>query len=368
MGGLAAAAAVLEAYPPEWKLYPPRIILVGDMAELEDADRIASAIGASTATIIGGPGRGLHRLDGMVLAFQAHMGVRGGDKTIALKGDMIVIAPRPTLGSPTGLHGAMGLHELGTELAKGGTAGKGRYALLMGEDPAAIKLANAVLDTDPKAQVEVLHRDMAVAEDGMQELQLDLAGRGARFHRYSPGTLSTSPLGDGTFEVRFRDELCPEVGELSMVVDRIGAPAGEEDPGLVWPWFLSRYAPEGIPTGLRLNVIPVLTPRRGVYTTVPGTRTEAASRLGAAAAIAAAVSDYTRGFVIFDEVAEVDPDLCAACLNCLRICPHDAIVFDEEERAACVLDLACQDCGLCAAICPAKAINMVPGLYDGGEG
>lgn len=48
---------------------------------------------------------------------------------------------------------------------------------------------------------------------------------------------------------------------------------------------------------------------------------------------------------------------CAACLNCLRVCPHGApgvkiggyLYFDAE---------ACHACGACAAHCPAQAINV----------
>ncbi len=54
----------------------------------------------------------------------------------------------------------------------------------------------------------------------------------------------------------------------------------------------------------------------------------------------------------------VDPDKCALCLTCLRFCPHDAIRIDYEKKTAHILDLACQGCGICAAVCPAKAIKF----------
>jgi heterodisulfide reductase subunit A-like polyferredoxin len=165
---------------------------------------------------------------------------------------------------------------------------------------------------------------------------------------------------DGASEVRFVDSMVPGGGEMALSVDHLALPVKWESRDLVWPWFLSRHAPEGVPTGHRLNVLPVLTPRRGVYTTTPATATSTAVALGGHAAAAMAMAEYARGYTPMEEVAVVDPEKCAACLNCLRLCPHDAIVFDEETRAALVMVRACQDCGLCRGICPAVAIDMVP--------
>jgi NADPH-dependent glutamate synthase beta subunit-like oxidoreductase/coenzyme F420-reducing hydrogenase delta subunit/Pyruvate/2-oxoacid:ferredoxin oxidoreductase delta subunit len=47
---------------------------------------------------------------------------------------------------------------------------------------------------------------------------------------------------------------------------------------------------------------------------------------------------------------------CAACLNCLRICPFGIPVAGEETAQ---IDISqCQACGICAAECPASAIRL----------
>ena len=195
---------------------------------------------------------------------------------------------------------------------------------------------------------------------GMQELQVELAGSGVGFHRFRRGSLEVVQVEDGSWEVAFVDDLVPDAGKATLSVAHVAVPEDSEKGDLVWPWFLSRHAPYGVPTGRRLNVMPVTTPRRGVYTTTPATATVTAAALGGHAATAMALAEYAGGFDPMEEVAVVDPEKCAACLNCLRLCPHDAIVFDEENRAALVLVRACQDCGLCRGICPAEAIEMVP--------
>lgn len=63
--------------------------------------------------------------------------------------------------------------------------------------------------------------------------------------------------------------------------------------------------------------------------------------------------------------AFVDASKCALCLTCLRSCPHGAIevVFDDATRgkAATIIGIACDGCGVCVAECPAKAIQMAAG-------
>jgi heterodisulfide reductase subunit A-like polyferredoxin len=342
MGGMAAAAAVLGLHPPEWSGYPPRGVVVGGGPLAEDADAALRAAGADTGMVIGVPGKGLQRVEGEPTGFLARMGEPGSDSIFKLKGDFVIIVPE----SPRGVYGAV-------------PEGTRRMAVLMGDGPEAIMLAANIRETDPEMSVDVLYRDMQVAHMGVQELQMELASGGVGFHRYREGSLVTIELEGGSWEVRFVDDLDRASGTCVLSVDHLARPEPVEEAELVWPWFLSRHAPAGIPTTHRLNVNPVTTPRRGVYTAVPATSTSTAAALGGHAAAAMALYEFAGGYPPMPEVAVVDPEKCAACLNCLRMCPHDAIVFDEENRAALVLVRACQDCGLCRGICPAEAIEMV---------
>ena len=56
-------------------------------------------------------------------------------------------------------------------------------------------------------------------------------------------------------------------------------------------------------------------------------------------------------------VAEVQPDECAACLVCVKICPYGA-PFINEEGVSQIPPSACMGCGICASECPAKAIAL----------
>ena len=50
----------------------------------------------------------------------------------------------------------------------------------------------------------------------------------------------------------------------------------------------------------------------------------------------------------------IEPDLCVACLACVRVCPADAVAV-EGERVR-IVDDACTRCGACVPACPHVAI------------
>jgi heterodisulfide reductase subunit A-like polyferredoxin len=56
-------------------------------------------------------------------------------------------------------------------------------------------------------------------------------------------------------------------------------------------------------------------------------------------------------------VSVVDGDRCAACLTCVRSCPYD-VPRINEEGVAFIEVAACQGCGICASVCPRKAITL----------
>ena len=56
-------------------------------------------------------------------------------------------------------------------------------------------------------------------------------------------------------------------------------------------------------------------------------------------------------------VAEVNEDLCVACLTCLRVCPFGVPRINERHFAQ-IDPAACQGCGNCASACPQGAIQV----------
>jgi heterodisulfide reductase subunit A len=57
-------------------------------------------------------------------------------------------------------------------------------------------------------------------------------------------------------------------------------------------------------------------------------------------------------------VAAVDEDLCAACGMCVKACPYQARILDEERNVAEVDENLCEGCGACVAACMNKACEI----------
>jgi len=53
----------------------------------------------------------------------------------------------------------------------------------------------------------------------------------------------------------------------------------------------------------------------------------------------------------------IDPELCVACLACVRVCPTDAVAVEDDK--VWIVDEACMRVGLCLPACPHEAIIAV---------
>ena len=68
---------------------------------------------------------------------------------------------------------------------------------------------------------------------------------------------------------------------------------------------------------------------------------------------------WSRGAVL--GAIEVDRERCVGCGLCVRACPGDALMLDEDQRPVpnSEVELTCASCGACMAICPEECVTVV---------
>ncbi|MFH1243373.1 MAG: NAD(P)-binding protein [Pseudomonadota bacterium] len=64
----------------------------------------------------------------------------------------------------------------------------------------------------------------------------------------------------------------------------------------------------------------------------------------------------TRGKVeIPPTTSWIDPNVCAGCQTCIKLCAYSAIDFDERRGVSVINEALCKGCGSCSGFCPSGA-------------
>jgi len=113
---------------------------------------------------------------------------------------------------------------------------------------------------------------------------------------------------------------------------------------------------------------PVESMTKGIFLTgscqFPKDIPDSVATTGAASVRACGI--LSRDELVLDpKVAFVNPDICSGCLNCLEVCPFNAIESKEVDGkiVAQVIPTLCHGCGNCASTCRTSAAN-VSGFTD----
>ena len=232
----------------------------------------------------------------------------------------------------------------------------------------AIKNALKIRQLSPGATVHILHRDMRTY--GFQERHYRKAlEEGIIFTRYND---SRMPLvtADGGLQVRFWEPVLAEEIKVSpdLIVLNTGMVAAQGARELASllkvPCGLDDFFLEA-----HIKLRPVDFVTEGMFVAgaahYPKFLEESIVQARAAAARAATIlsqATLRAGGV----VAVVEPEKCTGCLTCVRVCPYNVPIIERTLSgaggvvgAAHIEIAACQGCGICAAECPAKAIQLM---------
>jgi NAD-dependent dihydropyrimidine dehydrogenase PreA subunit len=57
-------------------------------------------------------------------------------------------------------------------------------------------------------------------------------------------------------------------------------------------------------------------------------------------------------------VAEVSPDECTGCRECMRVCQFGAVTYSPSNKKAVIDQRWCYGCGICRSVCKKNAIRL----------
>ncbi len=223
----------------------------------------------------------------------------------------------------------------------------------------AVKNALHIKEFNPDAEIYILYRDMRMY-GLLEDYYTEARQQGIIFSRFSQDNPPNVEATDEGIAVTFKDHILQR--DISITADLLALSAGmvaEDTEELASILKLPRNE-EGYFIEAHVKLRPVDLANEGVFLCgtahSPKLISEAISQALAAASRATiflSQSEITLSAV----TARVDPDLCAACLVCVRACPYEVPRINEEGVSE--IDVAlCHGCGICAAECPAKAIEL----------
>lgn len=232
----------------------------------------------------------------------------------------------------------------------------------------AAVLKNAIELKDNGAEVSILYEDMKVSADQLEQEYEAARARGVNFLKYT-GELQFY-ITDVAATVRYWEPFLPKTKQIRLVSDYLVL-AEDYLPDPCTADLAAaldvRTGPDGFFQKDNVHFLPIMSNREGIYFVGschgPIYGIELDKEIETAKA---EVGRFAGGKVsVLALQPQVTAEKCAVCLTCYRTCPHHAIeiVHDESlnnmyHSAARMHPLACRRCGVCAAECPGKAIQL----------
>lgn len=232
----------------------------------------------------------------------------------------------------------------------------------------AAVLKNALMLKEKGADVNILYEDMKVSADQLEQDYQAARARGVNFLKYNGEVqiLTTAVA----VTVRYWEPFLPQIEQIRLVSDYLVL-AEDYVPDSSTADLAAaldlRTGPDGFFQKDNVHFLPIMSNREGIYFVGschgPIYGIELQKEIEAAKA---EVGRFASGKVrVLALQPQVTAEKCAVCLTCYRTCPHHAIeiVHDESlnnmyHSAARMHPLACRRCGICAAECPGKAIQL----------
>ena len=222
----------------------------------------------------------------------------------------------------------------------------------------AVKHALELKKLNPEMEVLVLYRDMRMYGQ-LEEFYTQARRQGILFARFDLENQPVVNSNGAGLTVVFNDHVLRRPVQVQAdAVVLSAATLAAENPGLA-SMLKIQTSPDGFFMEAHVKLRPVDFAAEGLFMCgtahSPKLISESIGQAMASAARAGAflaATDQTIGGV----VAHVKPELCAACLVCVRSCPYG--IPQIIDNVSVINEALCQGCGTCVSECPAKAIKL----------
>jgi heterodisulfide reductase subunit A len=210
-------------------------------------------------------------------------------------------------------------------------------------------------------EVYSIYMDMRTFGKDYEEFYRRNRDEGIQFIQGRPSQITVDQV-TGELFVDVEDILLGRVVELNvdMVILATAIEPPPDADKLASLFGLGR-TPDGWFAEAHPKLRPVETATAGVFLAgcAQGPRDVPDTVAHAGAAAAEAVGLFNRGEVtISPTVAEVDPERCVGCGECIPVCPYTAIWRNNDQKAE-INPALCLGCGTCVATCPSGAITAL---------
>lgn len=214
----------------------------------------------------------------------------------------------------------------------------------------------------PEIDVQVFYIDIRAFGKGFEDLFRRSRALGVRYLRGLPGQIQEdSESKDLTLMVENTATNKLERHRAELVVLAVGVEPQEGINNIQEMLALQRHT-DGFFLEAHPKLQPVDSATRGIFFAgcAEGPKDIKESVTQASAAAARAMRLMSSGWLKTEAAtAEVDPASCNICGLCAKVCPYKAITVDVRAKTPAKINAAsCAGCGTCAAECPASAIEM----------
>jgi len=223
----------------------------------------------------------------------------------------------------------------------------------------AIKNALHLKELNPEAEVSVLYRDMRTYGE-LESFYRQARQQGVHFFRFNQEDPPQVSVQDERLLVTFKDHVLQR--DLRIPADLLALSAGmrPSDTEELATIVKLPKNPDGYFMEAHVKLRPVDMANEGIYVcgTAHGPKLISEAVAQAMAASSRAATFLSQAEITLSVVtATVDPERCAACLICVRVCPYGVPRINKEGVSE-IDEALCRGCGICAAECPAKAIEL----------